>query len=135
MKSGEHLLLSLPVVGVVLTTVSERYSSRRLAVLALYGVGLGVLIDCDHFVLARLRVGDWRHLHECFSDPERVFTDQENLFEGAGEMASLRVLSHVVIGGVLTAVSALVSRPVALLTATVLYVHVLADLLRDNEIA
>lgn len=135
MKSGEHFLLGVPVVGIVLKTVSGRYSSRRLAALAAYGLGLGVLIDCDHFVLARLRVGDWRHLRECLENPKRVFTDQENLFEGTGEMASLRILSHVILGGVLTAVWSRVSRPVALLTAAVLYVHVLADLLRDNEVA
>jgi hypothetical protein len=135
MKSGEHFLLSVPVVGVVLATVSNRYSPRRLAVLAAYGAGLGVLIDCDHFVLARLRTGDWRHLRECLDNPERVFFDQENLFEGTGGMASLRVLSHVILGGVLTALVRFVSRPVALLTAAVIYVHVLADLLRDNGVA
>lgn len=135
MKSGEHFLLSVPVVGVVLATVSKRYSRRQLTVLAAYGLGLGVLIDLDHFLLARLRVGDWRHVRECLKNPERVFFDQENLFEGTGGMASLRILSHVVLGGVLTALSALVSRPVALLTASVLYIHVLADLLRDNRVA
>ncbi|HET7324748.1 MAG TPA: hypothetical protein VFJ06_10480 [Halococcus sp.] len=135
MKSGEHFLLSVPVVGIVLTAVSKRYSPRQLGALAAYGLGLGVFIDLDHFVLARLRVGDWRHLRECLKNPERVFTDQENLFEGTGEMASLRLLSHVIIGGVLTTLTARVSRPVALLTATVLYVHVLADLLRDNDLA
>ncbi len=135
MKSGEHFLLSVPVVGVVLATVSERYSCRQLTVLAVYGLGLGVLIDLDHFVLARLRVGDWRHLRNCLKNPERVFFDQENLFDGTGEMASPRILSHVILGGVLTALTACVSRPVALLTGAVLYVHVLADLLRDNEVA
>jgi hypothetical protein len=135
MKSGEHFLLSVPVVGIFLATVSERYSTRRLATLAVYGLGLGVLIDLDHFVVARLRAGDWRHLLECLRNPKRVFTDQENLFGGIGEMAGLRILSHVILGGVLTGLARRVSRPVALLTAAVLYVHVLADLLRDNGIA
>ena len=135
MKSIEHFLFCVPVVGCVLAGVAERYSPLRLAVLAAYGVGLGVLIDLDHFVLARLRTGDWRHLHACVAEPKRVVTDQENLFEGTGGMARLRILSHVVLGGVLTVLARRVSRPVALLTATVLYVHVLADLLRDHGIA
>lgn len=134
MKSGEHFLVSIPVVGAVLTVVSERYSPRQLAVLAVYGLGLGVLIDLDHFVLARLRVGDWRHVRHCLRNPKRVFFDQENLFRGTGKMANLRVLSHVILGGVLTALAACVSRPVAALTAMVLYFHVLADLLRDNRV-
>lgn len=134
MKSIEHFLLSVPVVGCVLAGVAERYSSKQLTVLAAYGVGLGVLIDCDHFVLARLRTGDWRHLRACLRDPKRVVTDQANLFEGTGGMARLRILSHVVLGGVLTVLARRVSRPVALLTATVLYVHVLADLLRDHGV-
>ncbi|WP_160134811.1 hypothetical protein [Halococcus salsus] len=134
MKSGEHFLISIPVVGVVLTKLREHYSSRQLGLLAVYGVGLGVLIDLDHFVLARLRVGDWRHTVDVLRNPTRVFTDQENLFEGTGGMASLRILSHVVIGGALTWLWARISRPVALLTGAVLYVHVLADLLRDNDV-
>jgi hypothetical protein len=135
MNSGEHFLLSVPVVGVVLAKLRDRYPSRRLGLLAAYGVGLGVLIDLDHFVLARLRVGDWRHTWNVLRNPTRVFTDQENLFEGTGEMASLRILSHAVIGGVLTWLWSRVSRPVAFLTGVVLYFHVLADLLRDNDIA
>lgn len=134
MKSGEHFLLSIPTVGIVLSKLRDRYSPRRLAVLAAYGIGLGVLIDLDHFVLARLRVGDWRHTIEVLRHPTRVFTDQDNLFEGTGEMRILRLLSHVIIGGVLTGLWWVVSRPVAAMTAIVLYVHVLADLLRDNEI-
>jgi uncharacterized membrane protein len=133
MKSGEHFLISLPVVGYVLARMDER-SPRRLAALALYGLGIGVLIDCDHFVLARLRVGDWHHLIDCVRNPKRVFFDQKNLFAGTGGMASLRILSHVVLGGVLVALARRVSRPVAALTVAVLYTHVLADLLRDNDI-
>jgi hypothetical protein len=133
MKSGEHFLLTVPVVGCVLARAEER-STRRLVVLAAYGLGLGVLIDLDHFVLARLRVGDWRHLTDCLRNPKRVFTDQEHLFDGVGEMAGLRILSHVLVGGALVALARRVGRPVEVLTATVLYVHVLADLLRDNEI-
>lgn len=133
MKSGEHFLLSVPVVGWVLARTDER-SPRRLAALVAYGLGLGVLIDLDHFVLARLRVGDWHHLTDSLRDPKRVFVDQENLFEGTGEMASLRLLSHVLIGGALIAIARRVSGPVGKLTERVLFVHVLADLLRDNEI-
>lgn len=133
MKSGEHFLLTVPVVGAVLARAEER-SPRRLAALAAYGLGLGVLIDLDHFVLARLRVGDWHHLTDCLRDPKPVFVDQEHLFDGTGEMASLRILSHVLVGGVLIALARRVRRPVAALTKSVLYVHVLADLLRDNEI-
>jgi hypothetical protein len=133
MKSGEHFLLTLPVVGCVLARMDER-SPRRLVALTVYGLGLGVLIDLDHFVLARLRVGDWRHLVTCLRSPRRVFTDQENLFKGTGGMANLRVLSHVLVGGVLVALARRVSRPVGTLTAAVLYTHVLADLLRDNGV-
>jgi hypothetical protein len=132
-KSGEHFLLTVPVVGAVLGRVDDG-SPRRLAALAAYGLGLGVLIDLDHFVLARLRVGDWRHLIACLREPKRVFTDQEHLFDGTGEMAGLRVLSHVLIGGVLVVLARRAGRPLGVLTAAVLYTHVLADLLRDHEI-
>lgn len=134
MKSGEHFLLSVPVVGWVLAAIGDRYSSRQRAALAGYGLGLGVLIDLDHFLLARLRVGDWRHARNCLRNPKRVFFDQKNLFEGTGGMANLRLLSHVLIAGPLTVLTGLIDRRLGILTGAVLYVHVLADLLRDNDI-
>ncbi|EMA45805.1 hypothetical protein [Halococcus saccharolyticus] len=134
MKSGEHFLLSLPVAGAVLAAVGDRCSSGQRAALAGYGLSLGVLIDLDHFLLARLRVGDWRHVRNCLRDPKRVFFDQKNLFEGTGGMANLRLLSHVFIAGPLTVLTGLIDRRLGIMTGAVLYVHVLADLLRDNEI-
>ncbi|PSQ65372.1 MAG: hypothetical protein BRD24_07285 [Halobacteriales archaeon SW_9_67_24] len=134
MNSGEHFLASVPVVGVVLAAIGDRYSPRQRAALAGYGLGLGVLIDLDHFPVARLRVGDWRHARNCLRDPQRVVFDQGSLFEGAGEMESLRLLSHVLIAGPLTLLTGLVDRRLGALTGAVLYVHVLADLLRDNEV-
>jgi hypothetical protein len=46
-----------------------------------------------------------------------------------------RLLSHVLLGGALVGVLALFEPIYALFTAVVLYVHVVADLLRDAEIA
>ena len=132
MQSKEHFLLSLPTTALALVPAARRYSARELAVLACYGVGLGVFIDLDHFVLARVHVGDWRHLRDCLRDPVGAFTDQEGMFEGLG-MARQRLVSHLLIGGVLTLVTGLVDRAVAVLTAAVLSVHVLADVLRDRE--
>ncbi|WP_049898423.1 hypothetical protein [Halococcus agarilyticus] len=134
MNSGEHFLLSVPVVGRVLAAIGDRYSPRQRAALAGYGLGLGVLIDLDHFVLARLRVGDWRHVRNCLRDPKRVFFEQDSMFAGTGEMAKLRLLSHVVIAGPLTVLTGRIDRRLGVLTGAILYVHVLADLLRDNEI-
>jgi|AntDeeMinimDraft_5_1070356.scaffolds.fasta_scaffold10865_3 hypothetical protein len=134
MKSGEHFLLSLPVVGAVLAAIGDRYSSRQRTALAGYGLGLGVLIDLDHFLLARLRVGDWRHVRNCLDEPKRVFFDQDDLFQGTGRMGGLRLLSHVLIAGPLTVLTGIVDRRLGVLTGAVLYVHVLADLLRDNEV-
>jgi hypothetical protein len=134
MRSGEHFLLGLPVVGVVLAAIGDRYTPRQRAALTGYGLGLGVLIDLDHFVLARLRVGDWRHARNCLRDPKRVFFDQDSLFAGTGEMGPLRLLSHVLLAGPLTVLAGRVDRRVGILTGAVCYVHVLADLLRDNGI-
>ena len=134
MKSGEHFLASVPVVGVVLAAIGDRYSPCQRAALAGYGLGLGVLIDLDHFPVARLHVGDWRHTRNCLRNPQQVFFDQESLFEGAEGMASRRLLSHVLLGGLLTGLAALVDRPIGYLTGAVFYIHVLADLLRDNGI-
>lgn len=134
MQSKEHFLLSLPTTALALVPAARRYSPHELAALACYGVGLGVFVDLDHFVLARVHVGDWRHLQDCLRDPIGAFTDQEGMFEEMG-MARQRLVSHLLIGGMLTVVTGFVDRAIAVLTAAVIAVHVLADVLRDHELA
>lgn len=136
MHSREHFLSSLAATGLALAPALDRYSAPLLVVLAAYGVGLGVFVDLDHFLLARLRVGHWGHLRAALRDPLAAFTDQAGTFDDVEGLAFERLLSHVLVGGALTALAfALLGPPVALLTAVVMYVHVVADLLWEAYLA
>lgn len=133
MKSHEHA-----VVGAVVSTIGvaalRQFSRPVRAVLWAYGVLLSVFIDLDHFLIARAKAGDWSHLRAAVSDPVWAFTDQEAVFEEL-TLAFERLLSHTLLGGLLTLGLYLLSPAVAAYTGVVLYFHVLADIVREAELA
>jgi len=98
-----------------------------------YGVALSVLVDLDHFVIARAEVGDWRHLRRVVADPTLVLFRQEELFEIG--FARERLASHVVIGAVLALAWVALAPVVAVVTVAVVAAHVVADVLRDCGLA
>jgi hypothetical protein len=97
-----------------------------------YAVVVGVGIDFDHFLVARLTTGDWAALRRCLRDPRLVFLDQDEIFDPLALWPLQRLLSHHVLGGLAVAGLWLVSVPLALFTLLVLYTHVLSDLVWDN---
>jgi hypothetical protein len=129
MYSSHHAALSL-LAGLGLLPFVQT-DLPAVGVVA-YAVVLGVAIDFDHFLVARYNAGNWRALRACVTDPRRAFLAQDEIFE-SGEVWPLeRLLSHAVLAGGLVAallVAGLVG--VAVVSAVVLYVHVLADLAWD----
>ncbi|MFC6961876.1 hypothetical protein [Halocatena marina] len=134
MKSTEHAVVGAIVGAVGALALGERLSRPAKVVLWCYGVFLSVFIDLDHFLLARYLTGDWELLFEALSDPKRAFTAPAWLFEGL-TMRTERLLSHTIIGGVLTLVTFVITPFLAVYTAVVLYAHLLCDLLRDTRVA
>ena len=96
---------------------------------------VGVGIDFDHFLVARLNTGSWASLRRALAHPATMVFDQAAIFAEDDLWAIQRLLSHVVIAGAAVAVLVAVSPYLAAFTALVCYVHVLADLLRDNGLA
>jgi hypothetical protein len=94
---------------------------------------VGVGIDLDHLLVARLNAGDWSALRGLLRSPAAAVLDQDAIFAEDDLWARQRLLSHHVIGGVLVAVLVPVSAYLAAFTALVLYAHVLADLVHDNR--
>jgi hypothetical protein len=130
MYSKAHLLISLAVGAAVgaLTGQPPALAAGTVAYAAVLGVG----IDFDHFLLARLNTGSWDALLGVVRNPRRAVFDQRDIFEEGEDMTRIqRLLSHVVLGGVLVAVLYPLSAYAALLSAVVLYVHVLSDLYQD----
>lgn len=130
MYSKAHFLVSV-AVGAAVAIVTDQPPLPAAATVG-YAAVLGVAIDLDHFLLARLNTGNWDALLGVVRNPRRAFLDQENIFEGGTDVTKLqRLLSHVVIAGLLVAVLYPLSPYVAVLSAVVLYFHVLGDLGRD----
>jgi len=129
MYSRDHAIVSA-VVGAVAAFGLPLPIPRWAAVG--YAVAVGVGIDFDHFLVARLTTGDWAALRRCLGNPRLVFLDQSEIFEPLALWPLQRLLSHHVLGGVAVAALWTVSGPLALFTAIVLYAHVLSDLLWDN---
>jgi hypothetical protein len=136
MKSPEHAALG-SVASLLLVAALPVSIPVEAALLVAYGVLLSVFVDLDHFVVARYLAGDWSHFRRCVTDPKFAFTEQESVFDGVDTrtLETLRLLSHLLVGGAWVGLLGVVRPVYALFTAGVLYVHVVADLLRDADVA
>ncbi|KTG17732.1 metal-dependent hydrolase [Haloferax profundi] len=134
MKSLEHA-----VVGAVVGTVAALALGPPGGVPLLVAVAVlvSVFVDLDHFVIARVERGDWRHLRLAVTNPRVGLFEQEKLFTDFGtDFNRKRLLSHHLVGGVAVGGLALsVATSLAAFVAVVLYAHVVCDYLRDLGIA
>ncbi|WEL18085.1 Uncharacterized protein SVXHr_1923 [Halorhabdus sp. SVX81] len=129
MYSRAHAAISLVVAGGVVLA-GEPTVDPALAVG--YGVALGVLIDLDHFVLAWLLAGSTTPLRRVLRAPWIVVTDPATIFDTDDLGPYHRLISHVVIAGVLVPGVWLAVDPfLGVLSAAVLWAHLLADLIAD----
>jgi hypothetical protein len=137
MKSSEHALVGAVVgVAAVLALFPAAPPGTQAALWA-GGVFLSVFIDLDHFLIARRMAGDWSNLRRAVSNPRVGLVDQEQVFVDVDEptLRQYRLLSHLIVAGVLVASLSQVEGRLAVLVAVLLYAHVVADLLRDAELA
>jgi len=96
-----------------------------------YGAAIGVLIDLDHFLLARLNTGSWRATRAVLREPRLALFEQGSIF-ATGEVGAIqRLWSHLVITTVLVGGLLPVSQYVALLSGAVLVSHILSDIVWD----
>ena len=137
MKSLEHAALGAVSGAVAVFVLFPSLGLLDKGLLWVGGVLLSVFIDLDHFVIARWMEGNWSNLRRAVSDPRVGLVDQEEVFAGTNEpmLRQYRLLSHLLLGGVLVLASASVDSALALLVSLLLYVHVVADLIRDTELA
>lgn len=127
MYTKSHLVISVALGAALAVVVGA--TPADAAILVGYAAVVGTAIDFDHFVIARLRAGDWRHLRSALTDPRAAVYDQDELF-AEGDVGPLsRLLSHVLIAGAVVAGWWLLRRPLlAGVSAVVLYGHVVSDL-------
>ena len=97
MYSSHHAALSVLTGVALLPFVSTGLGA--VGVVA-YAVVLGVGVDFDHFLVARYNAGDWRALRACLADPRLAFVSQEEIFAPEEVGVLQRLLTHVVLAGV-----------------------------------
>ncbi|MFC4543674.1 hypothetical protein ACFO5R_17240 [Halosolutus amylolyticus] len=134
MYSKHHAAVSFVVallVAYALPPVSIAGVSLPIALVVAYGTAVGVLVDLDHFLIARLKTGTWDAVRFCCSNPAAAVADQRRIFDRGDVGVLSRLLSHLVIAGVFVPLLSVVSVPLAVLTAAVLYVHFVSDLAWD----
>lgn len=132
--SSHHAAVSLVVgtpVAVAVAPVDVLGASIPTVALIAYAVATGVLIDLDHFLIARLRTGTWEAARACLRDPRLVLVSQDRIFDPGSVGILSRLLSHLVLVGVAVGLTALVDASLAVLTAVVLYAHLLSDVAWD----
>lgn len=130
MLSKHHLLLSLATGLALLLGTPPSIPAWLVVGLA---ITVGVLIDLDHFLVARLKQGDWDATIRGLRNPRLLVLDQDQLFDEDALWARQRLLSHAIIATVVVGVlAAAASVWLALVAAASLWVHLLADLVWDN---
>lgn len=131
MYSRNHALLSVAAgVALVVLTTPPVNPAVVVTVAVVFGVG----IDFDHFLVAYLNTGSAESTRRLVENPRLAFTGQDDIFEEADLSKSQRLLSHVLIAGVVVGGLWLVSADYwALVVGVTLYVHVVADLYADMQ--
>lgn len=130
MYSRNHAILS----GLVGLPFALSEPNIRLAVFTWgHVVIIGTAVDLDHFVIARSNRGDWTNLQRCISSPSRIITGQASIFDRGDVWRDQRLLSHVLIGGVLVVALWPWLQHWAIITGVAIYVHVVADLYSDTR--
>lgn len=134
MYSKHHAVLSIAIgAGAIAVLPEIRIGGLAVPPVALlaYATALGVLIDLDHFLIARYRTGSWAALRFCLGNPTAAIADQDRIFD-PGDVGTLnRLLSHLLIGGGLVGALSIGSAGLAALTAVVLYTHLVSDVAWD----
>ena len=129
MYSRGHALIS-GAIGIPLA-VGAQSPNVSAGLLCGYVLLLGFRIDFDHFVMERINRGDWTNVCRCLRNPAQIFVDQSTLFDHGDIWRDQRLLSHLLIGGVLTAGLCVINTYWAFATVVIVYTHVLADLYSD----
>jgi hypothetical protein len=128
MYSRHHAAISA-VVGLALAAADV--TSLAAVWLVAGAVLLGVFVDLDHFLIARLRTGSWEPLVRCLRNPRLALLDQDDIFATGAVGVWTRLVSHIVITVVLVAGLSVVDPALAVAAAAVLVAHILSDVVWD----
>jgi hypothetical protein len=128
-ESYEHLLVS-SVASPAAAWHLFGGAGPVFAGMTLLGVAAGVLIDLDHFLVQRLRDGDWNHLRAALSSPLEVGTDNQSVLEDPIPNWS-RYLSHFIVLATVPAALHVLWAPLGAFLYLILGLHIACDIYRS----
>ncbi|WP_247000057.1 hypothetical protein [Halosolutus gelatinilyticus] len=134
MYSKHHAVVSLVVAGLLgyaLAPIAVAGTTVPTPLVVAYGAAVGVFVDLDHLLIARFKTGTWDAVRFCLADPIAAVADQRRIFDPGDVGVLSRLLSHLLIAGLVVPLLALASVPIAIVTGVVLYVHVVTDVAWD----
>jgi len=129
MYSRNHAIVS----AVVALPVAVGAPPGHKIALWLAMVGIGVGIDADHFLVARLNRGDWKNVRRCLQEPSLLLRGQTSIFDWGDLWRDQRLLSHLLTGGILVGGIWPLHRYWAFGIAVTVYTHLVADLYSDMQ--
>lgn len=127
MEVYQHFLASVITTAGILFLLPGT-GILQLAVLGTLGMGAGVLIDLDHFLLARRRTGNWSSLKEAFRCPVKTMTAAGNVFDDGLADEINRLITHGFILVLAVASAAIVNWKLSIVITGNIAVHILLDL-------
>lgn len=125
MYSRHHLVVSTAIAG------GFALATDWGLLIVVYGALVGTLIDLDHFPIARYNRGDWHPLYFCLTHPRHAIVDQSEIFDDTDVLDSQRLFTHAILGGILVAITTPIHSGLGLVTAVIIYVHIIMDLIAD----
>lgn len=126
MESINHFKISAILSPVAVAAIFGTQDILSFALLAVYGLSIGVLIDLDHFLWARYNHGHWDHLKNALRAPKTTMEENAEIMDGAlGE--AQRYTSHFVILVLGTGLAYFAGPQLAALTLIMLSSHILSD--------
>ena len=128
MYSRSHAVIA-GLTGIPLAVFAP--STEPPLLLWTYMLLLGVGIDGDHFVIARINRGDWTNLQRCLQKPSRAFVGQATIFDSEDIWRDQRLLSYLLIGAGIATLLWPIDGYWAVATAVTIYTHLVADLYSD----
>lgn len=129
MEAVEHLtistLLGIPVAYFAL------YPEWDLMMFLFYwaiAIPSGVLIDLDHFLLARINRGSWEDLQNAVRNPADIMIDNQKIMSENALTSSQRYFSHLLIFVTVPyTVRVLGYEMIASVIAVIMMAHILSD--------
>ncbi|MFB6145792.1 MAG: hypothetical protein ABEJ99_04800 [Candidatus Nanohaloarchaea archaeon] len=129
MEARDHFLISVLVSSIASALVFPRITVLAL-VAAITGILAGVLIDFDHFIIARWKTGNWDYLTTSISDPVTAFARHKTILEDIETVvpSEERLLTHATLTAIAFTTLYFLSSETSLVVLASLTAHILSDI-------